>query len=76
MVEAASPDQTAGLGLPVVAVAATTSRMAVAAASSAGATRHGQAPPIEFDAYRGNDGGGTMRSRVTFSRHSKLRSIW
>jgi hypothetical protein len=50
MVEAASPVQTAGLGLPVVAVAATTSRMTVAAASSTGATRNGQRPPIDLDA--------------------------
>jgi hypothetical protein len=41
MVDAASPVQTAGLGLPVVAVAASARRTAVAAASATGATRHG-----------------------------------
>jgi hypothetical protein len=40
MAEAASPVQTAGLGLPVVAVAARARRTAVAAASKKGATRH------------------------------------
>ncbi|HXD82617.1 MAG TPA: hypothetical protein VNU27_13705 [Candidatus Acidoferrum sp.] len=44
MVEAASPVHTAGLGLPVVAVAVRASRMAVAPASAKGATRHGLTP--------------------------------
>jgi len=43
MVEAASPVHTAGLGLPVVAVAVRARRMAVAAASARGAKRHGLA---------------------------------
>lgn len=75
MLEAASPVQTAGFGLPVVAVAATTTRMAAEVASSTGAMRHGLSRPIDLAAYRGKDGGGEMRSRATLSRHSKPGSI-
>jgi hypothetical protein len=50
MVAAASPVHTAGLGLPVVAVAASATRMAVAAPRSAGAIRQGLRPPIDLDA--------------------------
>jgi len=49
MVDAASPVQTAGLGLPVVAVAVSAKRIAVAAASATGAIRNGLIPPIDFD---------------------------
>jgi uncharacterized membrane protein len=49
MAAAASPVQTAGLGLPVVAVAASARRIAVAAASRAGATRHVLMPPVCID---------------------------
>jgi hypothetical protein len=49
MVEAASPVQTAGLGLPVVAVAVSAKRIAAAAASATGAIRRGLIPPIDFD---------------------------
>jgi hypothetical protein len=49
MVEAASPVHTAGLGLPVVAVAVRARRTAVAAASANGARRHGLTPLIELD---------------------------
>jgi hypothetical protein len=45
MADAASPDQTAGLGLPVVAVAVSARRIDVAAASKNGATRHGLMRP-------------------------------
>jgi hypothetical protein len=45
MTDAASPDQTAGLGLPVVAVAVNARRIDVAAASKNGATRHGLSRP-------------------------------
>ncbi|MHB8588895.1 MAG: hypothetical protein ACYDA0_08600 [Candidatus Dormibacteraceae bacterium] len=48
MVEAAARVQTAGLGLPVAAVAVSAKRMAVAAASRTGAMRHGL--PIDIDA--------------------------
>jgi hypothetical protein len=48
MVDAASPVHTAGLGLPVVAVAASARRTAVAAASATGATRQGLTPFIEL----------------------------
>jgi hypothetical protein len=48
MADAASPDQTAGLGLPVVAVAVSARRIDVAAASKNGATRHGlRRPAVE-----------------------------
>jgi len=50
MLDAASPVQTAGLGLPVLAVAATIRRTAAAAAINAGATRHGLTRPIDLDA--------------------------
>jgi hypothetical protein len=46
MADAASPDQTTGLGLPVVAVAVTARRIEVAAASKNGATRHGLRRPM------------------------------
>jgi hypothetical protein len=49
MVEAASPVQTAGLGLPVVAVAVSAKRIAVAAASATGAIRSGLIRCIDFD---------------------------
>jgi hypothetical protein len=49
MADAASPDQTAGLGLPVAAVAVSARRIDVAAASKKGATRHGLRLPA-FDA--------------------------
>jgi uncharacterized membrane protein len=49
MVEAASPVQTAGLGLPVVAVAVSANRIAVAAASATGAIRNGLIRRIDFD---------------------------
>ncbi len=49
MVEAASPVQTAGFGLPVVAVAVRARRIAVAAASASGAIRHGLTALIDFD---------------------------
>jgi uncharacterized membrane protein len=49
MVEAASPVQTAGFGLPVVAVAVSAKRIAVAAASATGAMRNGLNPPMDFD---------------------------
>jgi hypothetical protein len=49
MADAASPDQTAGLGLPVAAVAVSARRIDVAAASKNGATRHGLRLPA-FDA--------------------------
>ena len=75
MVEAASPVQTAGLGLPVVAVAASARRTAVAAASATGATRQGLTLSIELVRYRGVDEGGVIRLRATFSRHSKPGSI-
>jgi hypothetical protein len=45
MADAASPDQTAGFGLPVVAVAVRARRIDVAAASKKGATRHGLMRP-------------------------------
>lgn len=45
MAEAASPVQTTGLGLPVVAVAVSARRIDVAAASRKGATRHGRRRP-------------------------------
>lgn len=45
MADAASPDQTTGLGLPVVAVAVSARRIEVAAASKNGATRHGRRRP-------------------------------
>jgi hypothetical protein len=45
MADAASPDQTTGLGLPVAAVAVSASRTDVAAASKKGATRHGLIRP-------------------------------
>jgi hypothetical protein len=45
MAEAASPVQTAGLGLPVVAVAVSARRIEVAAPSKNGATRHGLRRP-------------------------------
>jgi hypothetical protein len=46
--DAASPDQTTGLGLPVVAVAVSASRIDVAAASKNGAKRHGlRRPTVE-----------------------------
>ena len=41
MAAAASPVQTAGFGLPVLAVAATARRIDAAAASMTGAMRHG-----------------------------------
>jgi hypothetical protein len=41
MVDAASRVHTMGLGLPVVAVAVSASRTAIAAATRNGATRHG-----------------------------------
>jgi hypothetical protein len=66
--EAASPVQTAGLGLPVVAVAVSARRIEVAAASTKGATRHGLRRPT-VDAYLGNDAGGLIRSRAAFSCH-------
>jgi hypothetical protein len=71
MVEAASPVQTAGLGLPVVAVAVRARRTAVAAASRMGAIRHGRTGPIDLDAYRGCAGGAVIRSRATFNRHCR-----
>jgi hypothetical protein len=43
--DAASPDQTAGFGLPVVAVAVSARRIDVAAASKNGVTRHGLRRP-------------------------------
>jgi hypothetical protein len=49
MVEAASPVQTAGFGLPVVAVAVRARRIAVAAARASGAIRKALTPPIDFD---------------------------
>lgn len=49
MVEAASPVQTAGFGLPVVAVAVSAKRIAVAAASATGAIRSGLIRCIDFD---------------------------
>jgi len=58
MVEAASPVQTAGLGLPVVAVAVRARRTAVAAASRNGAIRGDRTAPIELDAYLGRAGPG------------------
>jgi len=75
MVDAASPVHTAGLGLPVVAVAASARRTAVAAARATGATRHGRTRPIEPARYRGVDEGGVIRLRATFNRHSKPGSI-
>jgi hypothetical protein len=45
MADAASPDQTTGLGLPVVAVAVSARRIEVAAASKKGATRQGRRRP-------------------------------
>jgi hypothetical protein len=72
MIEAASPVQTAGLGLPVVAVAVRARRTAVAAASRTGAIRHGLMAPIDLDAYLGCAGVGVLiRSRVTFNRHCR-----
>jgi hypothetical protein len=50
MVEPAWRVQTAGLGLPVVAVAASARRTAVAAASMTGAIRHGVKPPAGIEA--------------------------
>jgi hypothetical protein len=50
MVEAASPVHTAGLGLPVVAVAVRARRTALAAASAIGATRHGLMRLADLDA--------------------------
>jgi uncharacterized membrane protein len=50
MVAAASPVQTAGLGLPVVAVAANARRMVAAAATRAGAIRQCLRPPVDFEA--------------------------
>jgi hypothetical protein len=75
MVDAASPVQTAGLGLPVVAVAVSAKRIAVAAASAIGATRSGLIPPIDFDRYRGVEVGGVIRLRATFNRHSNPGSM-
>jgi hypothetical protein len=68
MAVAASPDQTTGFGLPVVAVAVSARRIEVAAANTKGATRHGLMRPT-VDAYRGNDAGGWIRSKAAFSRH-------
>jgi hypothetical protein len=50
MVEPAWLLQTAGLGLPVVAVAASARRTALAPASKKGATRNGLTPPTDIDA--------------------------
>jgi hypothetical protein len=50
MVEPAWLVQTAGLGLPVVAVAASATRTVVAAASKKGASRHDLTPPVDIAA--------------------------
>ncbi|HXJ48172.1 MAG TPA: hypothetical protein VNF91_03300 [Candidatus Acidoferrum sp.] len=76
MVEAASPVQTAGLGLPVVAAAARASRTTVAEASRKGAIRSGRTARADPDAYLGRAGpGGVMRSRAIFKRHCRRWSI-